>query len=305
MREEQKIWQQIRDTSSSISALAEDLSARLTKEHFSEQRLFGPTDTANKLAPKPLSAQMLNRRTPYTNLSRFVKLLADTAQAGYLKQDGADGYVITEKGAAAIKATNGAFYQHVNQVNQFPAEKLKELSSFIRRLVEASAKAGLPNGTFCFDISHNGHLAVEAGSLAQIDQHIDDLYAFRDDSHLASWMPSGLSGEAWEALTFVWNGNANTADELAEVLPNRNHTVDDYAKALADLAARGWLEPADDGYKITAAGKKVRDDAETATDNNFFGPWQALNDAELTKLGELISELNQTNRKITESNKAK
>lgn len=301
MRAEQKVMQSVRDTSSSISALAENSAG----EYFSEGRFFGPTDTADRLAPKPISVSVMSKRTPYTNPDRFAQLLADTAGAGYLKPDGNGGYTVSEKGASAIHAANGTFYAQVDKANQFPADKLKEVSTLLGKLVDASLKADSVNGTFCLSIVHNGHAALEAGSLAQIDQHIDDLFAFRDDSHLAAWLPSGLSGQAWEALTFVWNGEANTADKLVARLPNRSYSADDYTQALTDLTARGWVAPGADGYTVTEAGRKIREDAETATDSNFFAPWQTLTDAELTKLGHLLNELNQTNLKIVEAHKTK
>ncbi len=301
MRAEQKVMQLVRDTSSSISALTEDSAG----EYFSESRFFFLTDIANRLAPKPISVNLMSKRTPYANPHRFAQLLADIAQAGYLTANGTDSYTVSEKGAAAINAANGAFYARVNKLNQFSSEKLIELSALLSRLVDASSKADAVNATFCLSIVHNGHTALEVGSLAQIDQHLDDLFAFRDDSHLAAWLPSGISGQTWEALSFVWNGEADTAEKLVARLPNRSYTADDYATALADLTTRGLVAPGADGYTVTAAGRKVREDAETLTDANFFAPWQTLTDDELNKLSDLLNDLNQTNLKIAEANKTK
>jgi len=116
---------------------------------------------------------------------------------------------------------HGVFYDHINKVNRFPVEKLKELAGLLEKLVAACTKADFSSGVHCLNISHNGHPQMEPGSLAQIDQHLDDLNAFRDDAHIAAWTPTGVDGHTWEVLSFVWNGEANTAEKLVEQLPYR------------------------------------------------------------------------------------
>ena len=101
-------------------------------------------------------------------------------------------------------------------------------------------------------------------------------------------MPSGMmpislpgnhaevDGHTWEVLTFIWNGDATTAEKLVERLPYRQYTADDYQVTLEDLVQRGWIEAGADGYCVTEAGKKIRDDAEDATNQNYFSPWKIL-----------------------------
>ena len=129
-------------------------------------------------------------------------------------------------------------------------------------------------------------------------------HAFRDDSHISAWAPYGVNGHTWETFSFVWNGEANTVEKLAERLPYRNYTAEDYTKTLTDLTQRGWIEPSADGYKATAEGKKIRKEAEDKTNENHFSPWKVLTDDELVKLGELLNELKETNIKIVEEIKA-
>jgi len=174
----------------------------------------------------------------------------------------------------------------------------------LAKLVVASTEADLANGNICLNISFNGHPQVETDSLAAIDQRIDDLHAFRDDAHISAWMPSGVNGHAWEVLSFVWNGEADTVEKLVERLPYRNYTAEEYTQTLNDLTTRGWVEPGDNGYKITDAGKKIREDAEAATNANFFDPWQVLSDDEFARLGELLNALKETNENITKASKA-
>jgi len=303
MREEQKVFELMGETSSSIFPLAQHIMRPLFEEHFTEQRFYGPTFTAQNIGPKPISVELLNKRNPYANPAGLEKLLTEAAQAGYLESRGDGNFVISEKGAHAINSTNKVFYNHINRVNQFPAKKLNALTGLLGRLVDASSKADLANGRLALDISRSGHPAVEVASLAQADQQLDDLRAFRDDAHISAWTPTGVNGHTWETFSFVWNREANTVEKLVERLPFRNYSAEDYTKTLDDLAERGWIEPGTDGYITTETGKKLREDAEADTNNNFFAPWQILTDDEVTRLGELLNELRETNFKIVEANK--
>lgn len=304
MRDEQKVFELVRETSASVFPLAQDIMGEQFEKHFTERRFFMPLLMAGGLAPNPITVEIYSKRTPYSNPDGFKKLLEDAATAGYLNKDDNGGYLLSEKGANSINSTNTVFYNQINQVNQFPADKLKELASLLSKLIEACKKADIENGTLALDISNNGHLKVEADSLAQIDQHIDDLNAFRDDAHIAAWISSGVNGLTWEVLSFVWNGEANTAEKLVERLPFRNYTADDFTNTLNDLTQRGWIETSDEGYKVTDTGKKIREEAEEATNANFFAPWKSLSDDELAKLTELLNELKETNTKIAEENKS-
>jgi ribosomal protein S19E (S16A) len=290
-------------TSSSIYPLAQDVMRQQFEAHFTERRFYTPCLTASGLAPNPISVEVYSRRNPYANPSGIKQLLSDMAAAGYLEMDGNGGYLLSTKGAAAVDSTNETFYKHINNVDQFPDDKRKELSDLLAKLVVASTEADLANGNLCLNISFNGHPQVEPDSLAAIDQRIDDLHAFRDDAHISAWTPSGVNGHTWEVLSFIWNGEANTVEKLVERLPFRNYTAGHYIQTLDDLTTRGWVEPGDDGYIITETGRNIREDAEMVTNNNFFGPWKVLTDEEFTILGELLNELKETNEKIAETNK--
>lgn len=303
MRDEQKVWQLMGETSASIYPLAQDIMREPFEKNFSERRFYLPILVISGVSGS-LTVDTYSKRNPYANPAGLEKLFADMISAGYFDSDNKGGYFLSDKGVNAIKSTNETFYNHLNKVNQFPADKRKELTALLGSLVDACSKADLTNDRLSFEISRNGHPQVEADSLAQIDQHIDDMNAFRDDAHISAWTPSGVNGHTWEVLSFVWNGEANTVEKLVERLPFRNYTAEDFTKALDDLTQRGWIEPGDDGYKITDTGKKIREDAEDATNENFFTPWKSLSDDELAKLEELLSELKETNIKISEEYKS-
>jgi DNA-binding PadR family transcriptional regulator len=273
----------------------------LFEEIFSERRFYIPTFFASQISPNPVSAALLVKRTPYQNPEAVEKTLVDSVEAGYLKTENNGSYVVSQKGAQAIEDVHLAFYSHIVEINQFPAKKMRALADLLGKLVQACIQANLDNGTICLDISHNGHPGVEAHSLAKVDQYLDDLNAFRDDAHIAAWKPVGVSGQIWEALSFVWLGEKNTAAKLAEHLPFRGYTEEDYAQALNDLEKRGWIELSEDHYIINPDGKKLRDEAESTTNQIYFNPWKVLSEVELAELSELLIGLKTSNTEILES----
>lgn len=298
MRNKRKVFELMGETTASIFPLAQDIMGPQFEKHFTKQRFYGPTFLASQIAPKPISVDLMGKRNPYANPAGDEKNLADAAEAGYLDPDGKGGYVVSEKGANAIQTVHDAFYSHLNEVNQHFGNKLEELAALLAKLVDACTKADLSNGCLCLDISRNGHPKVESGSLAHVDQLLDDMNAFRDDAHISAWTPVGVDGHTWEVLGFVWGGETNTVEKLIEQLSYRTYLAEDYTATLNDLAERGWIEPGDDGYVVTKEGKKIRGDGEAITDTNYFAPWKALSDDEITRLGELLSGLKATNLKI-------
>ncbi|MBT3323397.1 MAG: hypothetical protein HN392_14015 [Anaerolineae bacterium] len=301
MNAKQELFQLMGEVSGTIFPLGREVVMSLFEKYFTEQRFYALTFMASNIAPKSISVTLLSKRTPYGNPESYKTALADAVESDYLEADDAGGYVISEKGKLAIEESHAAFYKHINEVSQFPAERMGEIAVFLQKLVVASmasTQAKFTSGTVALDISHGGHPDVESGTLAEVDQCLDDLNAFRDDAHIAAWTPSGVSGYVWEALSFVWNGEANTAEKLVERLSFRNYAAEDYAIALAELQELGWIEPSDDGFVATAAGRKVREDGEAKTNELYFAPWSVLSDGELTRLGGLLTELKESNEKL-------
>jgi hypothetical protein len=298
--EQRKVFQLFGETSASIFPLARDIMQAHFEEHFTEQRFYQPTFMAYNVSPEPISVDLFCKRTPYINPNAVDEFLAAAADESYLESDGAEGYLVSGKGTASINAVHNSFYDHINSINQFPEDKLKQLSELLGKIVNAVDNSDHLNDKVCFEISHGGHPDVGKGTLAQIDQHLDDLNAFRDDAHIAAWKPVGVSGHTWEVLSFVWNGNATTVEKLVEALPFRQFEPKDFLETLEDLVQRGWIDSKDDGYAVTEAGKKIRDDAEITTDTNYFKPWKTISDEELNQLGNLLEELKNTNIKLAE-----
>jgi hypothetical protein len=162
---------------------------------------------------------------------------------------------------------------------------MTQLEELLNKLVQAALEAETPGDKLPLVLSHKSQTHPDAAPLARIDQHLDDLNAFRDVSHIAAW--SGdyqIPGRTWEAFAFVHDGRANTAEALAERLPGRGYSAEDYAASLAELVELGWIENGPDGYAATEKGNQVRQQAEEKTNEYFYAPWSVLENNELNQL---------------------
>lgn len=272
-----RTWNLAREVSQGINRATRDVVTPLMEKHGLDRPGFVfILITARRFAPELVSAARLCVRGPYAGPAQYERLLAQVTEAGLMTPKADGEYGFTEKGRAVLEEVEGAFYTRLDELSPLPDEDLAQLEGRLKQLVEACLDAEEPADKLCISLTHQGDITREHGVLAKIDQHLDDLNAFRDDAHLAAWQPYGVSGHGWEALTFVWRGDANTASALAEALPFRGHSAEDYAEALADLVGRGWVEEAAGGYRITERGAALRQEAEEATDRYFFAPWAAL-----------------------------
>jgi len=292
-------WDLARELSRAIPAAVREVVAPLVEERgLDKPGFFYTLLSAQRFDPDPISAARIGIRDPYTNLEQYDNLLNDLAEAGFLAPQEDGEYKFTAKGRTALQQVNHAFYTQLGEISPLPTEELAQLESLMSQIVAASLGAAEPESKWCIYASHRGHPSQEYAPLAQIDQHLDDLNAFRDDVHLAAWKPYDVSGHAWEILTFVWRGEASTAEELTEKLPFRNHTVEANTVALAHLASRGWVEETAEGYRVTEKGQVLRQQAEETTDCYFFAPWACLSTPEVIQLHDLLTRLRNSLQEI-------
>jgi hypothetical protein len=286
-------WLLAQEAWDELSAVYGPVMARAAAEEagLAEGTYFGWMLAAPDFEPDPISAGRLAGRAPYTSRTLIDARLTDNARQGLLRQAGQDEYYLTEKGRAAAKRIFEAAYHSMVPLQPLPAAALSRLADLLRRIVEASIVAPEPPGKYCLLLSRRIVPSGDAPPLAWIDQYLSDLNFYRDDAHMASWKSYDVSGAAWEAFTLLWRSEARTLDELCDRLAFRGHARQDYADALDALAARGWIIAEGDGYRLTAAGRAAREEAEQTTDTYFFAPWACLDEGEQGELRTLLAGL--------------
>jgi DNA-binding MarR family transcriptional regulator len=251
--------------------------------------------------PAPLSVERLQALSPYTARTRLIEGLEKLAQLELLERLGVEAYRLTDMGREAVKDIYEAAHQELGEIQPLPAEDMAGLNSLLQRLVAATLEAPEPEEKWAITYSRWTDPGEGAPGSIRTDQFLTDMLRYRDDAHTAAWKQYNISGTAWEALTFIWRGDANTAEELVEKLPFRSHTVADYEKALHDLVARGWAVAKAGAYQLTPTGRQIREDAEEATDRFYFAPWAKLSDDEVSGLYELLTRLKDNLREMNKS----
>jgi DNA-binding PadR family transcriptional regulator len=241
--------------------------------------------------PEPITPEFFIKRTPYANPESFGPLLDGAVQRGWLEALGEDRYAISERGAEATAGLFDLGDQLFGAVESLPGVEMERLIALLftvaetaRQLPEPAEKWALSWGTK-FDRGPGAPLMVKAR------RHMLDLLSYRDDAHVAAWQPYGVSGQEWEAFTMVWQGDVTTAAALAEKLPYRRYDEQAYEGALQNLVARGWIAQETGEYAATEKGKKLRREAEDATDHYFDAAWDSLNEAEIEEIKGLLCEL--------------
>lgn len=258
---------------------------------FPEGAYFGWILPALGLDPDPISARQLAAWSPYTALALDESRLSASAQLGFLRDAGGGNYYLTDAGRTAAKRITSAAYAYMAPLQPVPASDLSRLGELLFRLVDACITAPEPPEKWHLQLSRRTDPGEAAPIVARIDQYLTDLNAYRNDASLSVWQPFGVSGATWEAFTCLWRGDARTLDELCDRLSFRGHPRADYAGALADLVAHGWVAATNDSYRLTDAGRVVREDAERAIDQCFLAPWACLETREAEELAVLLGGL--------------
>jgi ribosomal protein S19E (S16A) len=238
----------------------------------------------------PLTVEHMLARIPYMSAQAARKQLDTSVERGMLEAtDG--GYRLSAAGRSFVEG----LVDRINRSLRAQSAKLPQaerLVDLLGRQVEGiSAAPGIeaPSllGSRTFDPGPS------ASAPERLRRYLQDLNAWRDDAHVAAWRQHEPDGHAWEVFSHVWGekvwGDPVTdASQAAEKLGFRGYGEAEYGAALESLRERGWLERDEAGYRISAAGRSLREAAEAATDQHYFAPWK-LDASEADELRQLMA----------------
>jgi hypothetical protein len=255
-----------------------------------DRRVVGLLTTAITFDPQPISAPLLHQRSPYTNASFFLQGLEYARDHHLLEEIKPGEFILSAEACRLTLDLLAKIRQLFSAADPLPERDSKRLGLLLNKL----AKATVEHPPSPEHVSARRSYAImppPVPPLPYIEQAISCMGAYRDDSHLAAWQPTGISATAIEALTFLWRGDADSLDTLCDKLPFRNHPKETYAAALDELRKLGYIEGSDDAPSVTAKGKSFREKVEQDTDELFFKPWSALTQAEIDEIGELLTRM--------------
>ncbi len=253
-----------------------------------DRRLVGLLILAATFDPEPISASILQKRSPYTNASFFLQGLEYARDHHLLEEIRPGEFILSASTCKQVIDLLAEVRIALAEADPLPKVDSRRLGYLLHKLARAMVEN--PASPECQSVKR-GYAIMPAPvpPLPYTEQAISCLGAYRDDSHLAAWQPTGISATALEALTFFWRGEADSLDSLCEKLPFRNHLKETYAAALEELRRLGYIEGPDEAPSVTVQGKAFRDRVEKVTDEIFFTPWTALAQAEIDEIGGLLT----------------
>ena len=257
---------------------------------------------AQEFDPEPLTVANLWVRAVWSAPSIIQALLDLLASEKWFDRIG-DEYHLRDEGREVIARSRGRLVSVVEPLLVvLDADEVERMEKLLHRVIDASLNTPEPPGTWCLAHSRRRAPGEDAPVLLKIIYYLSDLNACRDDAHMAAFQPHGVEAYVWEAFAFVWQGSAQTADELFDQLWYRGYSREDFAGALEELTRRGWIQANDDGrYAMTDQGRALREAAERLTDEYFYTPWKACLSAEeieelrgrMEGMYERLGEINQ------------
>ena len=299
--DKKQLWSLAEETMRAFAPFYQDAMRNAIQDSGATRDNWFGLSLARGSDPAPFTVGRFHALFPYTAQEQFVGTLEALAQLELLERVGEDVYRLTDLGRRAVEEVYAAAHQGLETIEPLPADEMERLNDLLYRLVEATLGAPEPEEKWAMAYSRWTDPGEGASGSVLTDQYLTDLLRFRDDAHLAAWKPYDVSGPAWEALTFIWRGEASAAEELAEKLPYRGHAAEAYAEALGDLVDQGWVEKTADGYRVTEKGNVLRQEAEDATDRYFFAPWACLDVNEKHRLHDLLTQLKKALHELAES----
>jgi hypothetical protein len=241
--------------------------------------------------PEPVTPETFIKRTPYANPDDVASRLDSAVERGWLEALGENRYTASARGTELADGLFELGDRIFGELEILSGKEMKRLIGLLYNVVETARQLPEPAEKWALSWGAKFDRGPDAPLMVRARRNMLDLIAYRDDAHIAAWQPYGASGQEWEAFSMVWQGDAATAAELAEKLPYRNYDEDAYEEALQGLAARGWLVEEDGAYAATEKGKKLRQEAEDATDRYFDAAWVSLNEAETEEIKGLLGKL--------------
>ncbi len=286
-----QLWDVALEVQLALGAKFRSANESINQETGLEQLVWNQLITALSYEPEAISTAQLRRRNPYSAPSVSDQRLESLRARGWLEAQPPSEFRLAESGRAQALSILQTLRAYHATIQPLPIEEMDRIEEMLRRMVSAAEGAATPPGTWCLTRARRLSPPDSAAPTTKVDYYLSCLNAFRDDSHLAAWQAYEVSGEAWELFTSIWRAEQKTLDELSTELAFRGQAREVYEAALKQLAAKGWVAETNDGYSPTAAGKALREQVESTTDQFFTEAESALTEPQAQELGALMAKL--------------
>ena len=154
---------------------------------------------AAEFDPEPLTVEKLRVRDIYASPSLALALLEMLASEKWLDRRGAD-YFLTAAGREVVERLKGRPAQFLADIEPLSADEINQIEARLRRIIDASLAAPTPPGSWCLAHSRRRAPADDSPAIVKLFHYFSDFNAFRDDAHMAAFMPREPEGYIWEVV---------------------------------------------------------------------------------------------------------
>lgn len=228
----------------------------------------------SELGLEYFSTEDFRRRDPFSNPEIFERQFARLDVKGWIEPLPGGKYRVTEKARHAVRQIIQAGDAQFADFALMSAEDMERLVVLLKRIARENELAPEPPQKWAiFKRFRTAH--AQSPWILQAREYLMDLFAYRDDSHLTAARPHfGEGGIVWLVLGSLWNGQALTAQRMAEIMENRGYDVEEFEVALQAAVELGWAESSEapQEFRLTLKGKELWEEVEKLTNEYFFPP---------------------------------
>jgi len=247
----------------------------------------------SELGLDTFSLENFQKRDPFTNPEQFEKVFVRLNVKGWIEPMLDGSYQVTEKAREAVRHVMQAGDAQLMDFRSMSEADLKRLAILLKQIIAESRVTPEPPEKWA--ILKRFRVADEYDPLiVKIREYLLDFFSYRDDSHLSASRPHfNQAGIVWMVLGALWNRDAVTPKQMAEKMTFRGYEVSDYEVAIQAAVEIGWVEVDArlETFRLSQAGKELREQAEQLTNEYFYAPWSVLMRDETEELYELLTKL--------------
>lgn len=235
------------------------------------------------------------KRDPFSNPVLFEKAFVTLNFKGWIEPIPDDRYLVTERAREAARQIITAGDQHLLPFASFTDVDLARLAVLLKQIVMSSRFVAPPPEKWA-SLKRFSVLTRNSPVIVEVREYLMNIFAYRDDSHISASHPHfGQAGIIWSVLGSLWNGNAVSAEAMAETMSFRGYEASDYEIALQAAVQIGWAEETDipGEFRPTQKGRALREQAEQLTNDYFYAPWSVMAQSELDELYDLLLKLRE------------
>jgi len=225
---------------------------------------------------------------PYTSVSKYRDALSSLVQKTLAARASEERYRLAESARKGIGDTYAEYFARVARIgdlNEDEAESLFELSDRVYAAAQQQSEVPVPN----LSAAHST-LPDSSSIWVQLERRLAGLSLYRADAHIAAWREVGYTGPRVELSTALFSApDGLSEDQLRAAAPRLDDH--DFLSALSALHSGGEATLREERYKLTQAGRAVRQAIEEATDRNYERPFAVLEDEQIDRMIESLDKV--------------